>query len=31
LNNLGEKHKDRYVECDETDEELEQEHDFLLG
>ena len=21
----------RYVECEETDEEMEQEHDFLIG
>jgi hypothetical protein len=28
---LTEKHKTRYVDCEETDEEMEQEHDFLLG
>ena len=31
MNHLTEKHKDRYVDCEETDEELEQEHDMLVG
>jgi len=28
---LNEKHRNRFVDCDQTDEELEEEHDMLVG
>jgi len=31
LGNLKEGHRNRYVDCEETDEELEEEHDMLVG
>lgn len=31
VKNLTEKNRTRYVDCDETDEELEEEHDMLVG
>jgi superfamily II helicase len=31
VKNLTEKNKNRYIDCEETDEELEEEHDMLIG
>lgn len=31
ISNLTEKNRERYIDCDETDEELEEEHDMLIG
>jgi hypothetical protein len=31
IKNLTENHKNRYIDADQTDEELEEEHDMLIG
>tara|TARA_B110000285_G_scaffold235013_1_gene314198 strand:+ start:5846 stop:6202 length:357 start_codon:yes stop_codon:yes gene_type:complete len=31
IGNLTEKNRNRYIDADQTDEELEEEHDMLIG